>query len=173
VTSDRGAEEIGGAQRGPTAHPRAAVSTHLLTSSGARAKKTAAATETVAGEETGALVLRSGVAPVGQLDFDDRHDTRATASDDLARRYQALRADRRRDEWHRLATGVIAFAALVALYLAGFIVLSRVLPYLDPWLAAKIVGLAFVAAGGGVAIRSAGHVLKRRSVRPQRRDRND
>jgi len=126
--------------------------------------------ETTTGEESAALVLRRGEPPVDQLDFDDRHDTRATESDDLARRYSELRKDRRRDDWHKLAISSIGFAFLAAVYLAGFIVVLRLFPHLGPWLAARIVGLAFVAAGGGVAVRSAGQVLKQRTAR--RQDRN-
>ncbi|MBV9380762.1 MAG: phage holin family protein, partial [Streptosporangiaceae bacterium] len=146
--------------------------THLVARNGARpAKKTAPADKPAktTGEESGTLVLRSATPPVDQLDFDDRHDTRATESDELARRYGDLRKDRRRDDWHKLAMGLAGFAVLAAVYLAGFIVVSRLLPHLGPWLAAKIVGLAFVAAGGGVAARSAGRALKQRTARPRDR----
>jgi hypothetical protein len=124
---------------------------------------------TTTGEENGTLVLRSRTPPVDQLDFDDRHDTRATESDELARRYGDLRKDRRRDDWHKLAMSLVGFMVMAAVYLAGFIVVSRLLPHLGPWLAVKVVGLAFVAAGGGVVVRSAGRVLKQRTARPRDR----
>jgi hypothetical protein len=123
-------------------------------------------------QESKTLVLRSGTPPADQLDFDDRHDTRATESDELARRYSDLHKDRRRDDWHKLAMGLVGFAILAVLYLAGFIVVSRLLPYLGPRLAAKIVGLAFIAAGGGAVVRSAAQALKHRTARTKDRARH-
>lgn len=115
------------------------------------------------------MVLRPEIPPVDQLDFDDRHDTRATETDEFARRYRDLHKDRRMDDWHKLATGLVGFAILAVLYIAGFIVVLRLLPHLGPCLAAKIVGLAFIAAGGGVAVRSAGQVLRHRTARSKDR----
>lgn len=112
-----------------------------------------------------ALVLRSKKPPVNQLDFDDRHDTRATHSDEMAQRYAELRKDRRRSDWHNLAMSLIAFIVGVAVYLTGFVVVSRQLPHLSPRLIAQIVGLAVAAAGGGVAFRLAARALKRRHAR--------
>lgn len=117
--------------------------------------------------ESRALVLRSDKPPVDQLDFDDRHDTRATESEEMARRYAELRKDRRRDDWHYLAMGLVVFVVGVAVYLAGFVVLSRLLPHLSSRQVTQIIGLACAAAGGGVAVRSAGRVLKRRYARPR------
>ena len=111
------------------------------------------------------LVLRSDNPPVDQLDFDDRHDTRATQSTVMLDRYTALRRDRRRDEWHRLAMGLVALIVSVACYLASFIVMSQLLPHLSPWQVAQIVGLAYLAGGGGVAARWAGRALKQRHNR--------
>jgi hypothetical protein len=109
-----------------------------------------------------ARVLRPEQPPADQLDFDDRHDTRATESDELARRYAALRQDRRRTDWHHLAMGVIVFVVGVTVYLGGFVVVSRLLPNLSPRLAIQVVGIAFAAAGGGVAARAAGQALTSR-----------
>jgi hypothetical protein len=109
-----------------------------------------------------ALVLRPAEPPANQLDFDDRHDTRATESDDMARRYAALRQDRRRSDWHHLAMGIIVFAVGVTVYLGGFVLVSRLLPNLGPRLVIQVVGIAFAAAGGGVAVRAAGQVLTSR-----------
>jgi hypothetical protein len=53
------------------------------------------------------LVLRPDIPPVSQLDFDDRHDTRATESEEMAQRYADLRKDRRRNDWHYLAMGLV------------------------------------------------------------------
>jgi hypothetical protein len=116
-----------------------------------------------------ALVLRSDNPPVDQLDFDDRHDTRATESEEMARRYAGLRKDRRKDDWHYLAMGLVVFVAGVAVYLAGFVAVLRLFPHLSPRQATQIVGLACVAAGGGVAVRSAGRALKQRYARPRGR----
>ena len=77
----------------------------------------------------------------------------------MAQRYAYLRKDRRRSDWHHLAMGLIVFVVGVAVYLAGFIVLARLLPNLSPRLTAQIVGFAFAAAGGGVVVGSAGKIL--------------
>lgn len=121
-------------------------------------------------EGSGTLILRPETPPVDQLDFDDRHDTRATESDELTRRYSELRKDRRTDDWQRLAMTLVGFVVLAAAYLAGFIVVSRLLPHLSPWMDAKTVGLAFVAASGGMAARSAGRMLKQRTSRQRGRN---
>ena len=110
----------------------------------------------------GALILRPAEPPADQLDFDDRHDTRATESDEMARRYAALRRDRRRNDWHHLAMGIIVFVVGVTVYLGGFVVVSRLLPSLSPRLVVQVVGIAFAAAGGSVAARAAGQVLTTR-----------
>jgi hypothetical protein len=123
------------------------------------AKKTAPAKKT---GQSAAPILRSGRPPVNQLDFDDRHDTRATESEEMAQRYAGLRKDRRRNDWHDLAMGLVMFMVGVAVYLAGFVLVSRLLPHLDPPLVTQIVGLACIAGGGGVAVRSAGRALKQR-----------
>ena len=133
-----------------------------------RASPAKEATPAKAGQSE-ALVLRSDNPPVDQLDFDDRHDTRATESEEMARRYAGLRKDRRRDDWHYLTMGLVVFVVGVAVYLAGFVVMSRLLPHLSPRQVTQIVGLACVAAGGGVAVRSAGRALKQRYARPRGR----
>jgi hypothetical protein len=136
------------------------------------AQKTTPANQATPGkaEGSGALVLRSERPPVDQLDFDDRHDTRATESAEMAQRYAGLRKDRRRNDWHYLAMGLVVFVVGVAVYLTGFVMVSRLLPHLGAREATQIVGLAFVAAGGGVAVRSAGRALKQRSANPRGRD---
>ncbi|MGH3782374.1 MAG: hypothetical protein ACRDRO_17580 [Pseudonocardiaceae bacterium] len=129
------------------------------------AKKAAPAKKTTPAKKAGqsmALVLRSARPPLDQLDFDDRHDTRATESEEMAQRYAGLRKDRRRNDWHYLAMGLVVFVVGVAVYLAGFVLVSRLLPYLDPRLVTQIVGLACIAGGGGAAVRSAGRALKQR-----------
>lgn len=107
-------------------------------------------------------VLRPAQPPADQLDFDDRHDTRATESDELMHRYAALHRDRRKDDWHRLAMGLVVFVAGVVVYLTAFVVLSRLLPNLSPQRVIQVVGIAFAAAGGGVAARAAGQALASR-----------
>jgi hypothetical protein len=113
-------------------------------------------------ERSAPLVLRSERPPTSQLDFDDRHDTRATENDEMAQRYAGLRKDRRKNEWHYLLMGVVVFVVGVVVYLAGFIMVLRLVPNLSPHMAAQIVGLAFAAAGGGVAAQSAGRALSAR-----------
>jgi hypothetical protein len=112
-----------------------------------------------------ARVLRSGTPPADQLDFDDRHDTRATESKELAERYAALRRDLRRNDWHYLAMKLVGFVVVAAVYLTGFVVLSQLPPHLSPRLAMEVVGLASVAAGG-IATRSASRPLRQRHTRP-------
>jgi len=119
------------------------------------------------------LVLRSKKPPVSQLDFDDRHDTRSTHSDEMAQRYAELRKDRRRSDWHNLAMSLTAFIVGVTVYLTGFVVVSRQLPHLSPRLIAQIVGLAAAAAGGGVAFRLATLALKRRHTRQRDSPKSD
>ncbi len=113
----------------------------------------------------GELVLRSSCPPVNQLDFDDRHDTRATETEEMSKRYADLRKEYRKDDWHRLAQGLVVFVVGVVVYLVGVILVSRLLPQLTPQEAAKIVGLAYAAAGGGVAVRWGGRALKQRYER--------
>jgi hypothetical protein len=115
--------------------------------------------------QNGALVLRPDSPPVNELDFRDKHDTRATESEEMAQRYAALRKDRRRDDWHDLAVGLVVFVTGVTVYLVGFVVVSRLLPHLSPRQVTQIVGLAFAAAGGGVAVRSVGRALKQHHAR--------
>jgi hypothetical protein len=110
-----------------------------------------------------APVLRSNQPPATQLDYDDRHDTRATESDDMARRYADLRKDRRKSDWHYLAMGLVSLVVAVAVYLAGFIVMSHLLPHLTPHEAMQVVGLAFLAAGGGLGALAGVRALARHS----------
>lgn len=116
------------------------------------------------------LVLRPNIPPVSQLDFDDRHDTRATESEEMAQRYADLRKDRRRNDWHYLAMGLVVFVVGVAVYLAGFVLMSRLLPQLNLSQVTQIVGLAFIVSGGGIAVRAVGRTLNQRYVRPRDRD---
>jgi len=109
-----------------------------------------------------ALVLRADRPPVDRLDFDDRHHTRATQNAKSAKLYVFLNQDIRRGEWHQLIMTLVCFVVLVALYLGGFVALSRLLPTLGPVHVTHIVTLAFIAAGGGVGARSAGRALKKR-----------
>jgi hypothetical protein len=109
-----------------------------------------------------ARVLRSDTPPVNQLDFDDRHDTRATESKVMGQRYAGLHKERRKNDWHYLAMSLVVFMVGVTMYLASFVLLSWLLPGLQPRQVTEIVGLACLAGGGGVAVRSAGRALKQR-----------
>lgn len=177
VTDDPPPDEVTGTQARPSARTRAQLADgpHLAPPNGARPSRRATATKKTGptnnpaptrSEESATLVLRSETPPTDKLDFDDRHDTRATESNEAAQRYRDLRKDRRRDDWHKLAMSLVGLTFLVAVYLAGFIVVSRLLPNLGPWLVAKIIGLPFVVAGGGVVARLAGRVFRQRSVHP-------
>jgi hypothetical protein len=148
--------------RPSTRRPRPADLTHLAATG--TTKKTMPEGKPAPSEKNRTLLLRSGKPPVDRLDFDDRHDTRATESEEMARLYAALRKDRRRDDWHRLAMRLAVLAVGVAVYLAGFIVVSRQLPHLSPRLAAQIVGVAFCGAGGGAALQSAIGIFKRHTA---------
>jgi hypothetical protein len=108
------------------------------------------------------LVLRASEPPVDQFDFDDRHDTRATQSDEMARRYAGLRRDRRRDEWHQVAMGLVRFGVVVVVFLTGFVAVSLLLPAFSAAQVMQIVGLACAGTGGGMAARSVGRGLKQR-----------
>jgi hypothetical protein len=90
-------------------------------------------------------------------------------SEEMSQRYAFLRRDRRRDDWHYLAMGLVVFVVGVAVYLAGYIVVLRQVPHLGHREAARIAGLAFVAAGGGVAARSGARTLKGRFARARDR----
>jgi hypothetical protein len=85
----------------------------------------------------------------------------------MEQRYARVRKERRKDDWHHLAIGLVIFLAGVAVYLAGTLVMSRLLPHSTPRQATQIVTYAFVAAGGGVAGRSAGRALRQRYARPR------
>jgi hypothetical protein len=120
------------------------------------AKKATAAKQTTAAKKanaakSAAVVLRRDKPPTDRLDFDDRHDTRATENPEAAKLYAELRRQKRRDDWHRLSMGLVATVVLTAAYLAGFVLLVTAVKALNPWQAAQIVGLAFPAAGGGLA----------------------
>jgi hypothetical protein len=80
----------------------------------------------------------------------------------MVRRYAVLRKERRKDDWHRLAMVTVVFVMGVAVYLAGFVVVSRLLPNLSLRQVEGVVGIAFAAAGGGVAARAAGQALTSR-----------
>jgi hypothetical protein len=88
----------------------------------------------------------------------------------LAQRYARPEKDSRKNDWHYLIMGLTVFFVGVALYLAGFVVLSRLLPDLHPEQVAWIVGLAYIAAGGGAAGRSMGRAVRLYyDRRPERR----
>jgi hypothetical protein len=108
-------------------------------------------------------MLRAETPPVDQRDYDDRHYTRATESDESAKRYAFVDRGHIRGEWQRFAMYLVGFVVMVTLYLAGFVVVLRLQPHLGPWVAAKIVGLAFVAAGGGAVAWSARRGFRRRN----------
>jgi hypothetical protein len=107
-------------------------------------------------------ILRAETPPADQRDYDDRHYTRATENDESAGRYAFVDRGHIRGEWQRLVMYLVGFVVMVVLYLAGFVVVLRSQPHLGPWVAAKIVGLAFVAAGGGAIVRSASWGFRRR-----------
>lgn len=108
------------------------------------------------------VLLRSDSPPIDQLDFDDRHDTRATQSEELANRYAALRKDRRRSEWQRLCMNLVAFFASMVLILAGIVSLSLLLPHLEPWSVAQLVLTAYAFASGGIGTLAVMRFLKER-----------
>ena len=85
----------------------------------------------------------------------------------MAQRYADLRKDRRRNDWHYLAMGLVVFVVGVAVYLAGFVLMSRLLPQLNLRQVTQIVGLAFIVSGGGIAVRAVGQTLNQRYVRPR------
>ena len=121
VTSDSRPDEAGGIQARSSAPTQPTARTHSVASNGGRPTTNTAPADNSAittGEGSGTLVLRSGTPPVDQLDFDDRHDTRATESDELAQRYGDLRKNRRRDDWHKLAMSLVGFAVLAVTYLS-------------------------------------------------------
>ena len=112
---------------------------------------------------------RSARPAIDILDANDREYERVIDSDERLKRHVALHEDRRKTERQhvrmyivRLAAGVIALVVCVIVFLVALVVLHDVLPNLSLWLAARIVGLAFLAAGGGVAIGTAGRVLATR-----------
>jgi hypothetical protein len=105
-------------------------------------------------------VLRRDRGPQNQLDFDDRHDTRATESPAMANRYAKLRGERRKDDRHRVALGLVVLATGVGVVLAAYVVLARMFPEYAPVQVAQIVGLAFIAGGGGVAARSLARAVR-------------
>jgi hypothetical protein len=107
------------------------------------------------------LVLRADKAPANQLDYDDKHDTRATESEEKSELYAALRKDQRKDEWHRVAMGLTVLVVALVVYLAGFLVVAELHPRYDALLVAKIVALGFALGGGGVIVRSAGRAVKK------------
>jgi hypothetical protein len=115
------------------------------------------------------LVLRPDIPPVNELDVRDRHLTRRTDSEEMSLRYAEVDKNLRRDEWHYLIMSLVVFIVTVAVYVAGFVVLSRLDPHLNPRQVAQTVALAFAAAGGGVAVRSAGRALKQLYTRPSGR----
>ena len=116
------------------------------------------------------LVLRPDSPPRDEFDFRDKHLTRETSSDEMAQRYARVRKDHRRDDWYHLIMGLVVFLVVVAVYVAGVVVLSRLDPHLNLRQVTQIVGLASAAAGSGVAIRSAGRALRQRYARPRDQD---
>ena len=106
-----------------------------------------------------AFVLRSGTPPADQLDFDDRHDTRATEDEGTAKRYEALRRDYRKDDWHHTAMKLIGRVVMAAVYLAIFVTVLLLPFHLSARSAMEVAGLASLTAGGGVTV----------AIRPPRR----
>jgi hypothetical protein len=133
------------------------------TAAGARSGAKAAVGRSAEGAAGSSVpVLRCNKPPVDELDFKDRHDTRATESEEMANRYAKLRKDRRTNDWHYLAMGLVSFVFVATVYLVGFVLVSRLFPHLDAKVAASIVGAACMAGGGGVAARSLGRALRQR-----------
>ena len=87
----------------------------------------------------------------------------------MLQRYAEVDKNVRRDDWHYLIMSLVVFVVGVTVYVAGFVVLSRLDPHLNPRQVAQTVGLAFAAAGGGVAVRLAGRALKQLYARPSGR----
>ena len=97
------------------------------------------------------LVLRQEEAPANQLDYDDRHDTRATRDTKSVKRYARLHKEKRKDAWARLVQWLVGFLVLFGAYLLAVVVMTRTLPPEMVHQATRIVGAAFLAAGAGVA----------------------
>lgn len=112
---------------------------------------------------------RSKTPPVDQRDENSREYVQVLDSDERLQRHIRVHEERRKTEWHHLAmnlvllaAGLVAFVVCVAVFLAAVIVLLHVLPTLGTWSAVRIVVCAFLAAGGGVGIGTAGRTLTTR-----------
>ncbi|BCJ39790.1 hypothetical protein GCM10010168_93370 [Actinoplanes ianthinogenes] len=96
------------------------------------------------------VILRQDEPPSNQLDYDDRHDTRATNDVRTAMLYERLRREKRKDAWVRLGQWLVGFVVLFAVYLVAVVIMTRWLPLDMTPQAPGIVGAAFLAAGAGV-----------------------
>lgn len=102
--------------------------------------------------------------PIDQLDYDDRHETRATSDDRVLKRYITLR-------WHQTAQRLVASLGPVAFGVAIY--------YFSRWTdvslaeAAKIGLLGMVSGAAGLGLHAAGRAIRRRVGRRKRDQRDD
>ncbi|MGC5054647.1 hypothetical protein ACLQ2S_24710 [Micromonospora sp. DT48] len=100
--------------------------------------------------------MRENTPPADRLDYDDRHETRATNDDATLRRYIKL-------GWHKVAMRLGTFAGVMLLYLCAVVVALWLIPNATPQEAMKIAGAAVAAGSGGLAINALlGRVHRRR-----------
>lgn len=102
--------------------------------------------------------------PIDQLDYDDRHETRATSDDRVLKRYITLR-------WHQTAQRLVASLGPVALGFAIYF-FSR---WADVSLAeaAKIGLFGLVSGAAGLGLPAAGRAIRRRVGRRKKDQRDD
>jgi hypothetical protein len=110
-------------------------------------------------------LLRPDNAPANQLDYDDRHDTRATQSREGSELYVLLRKSKRADAWHGVLMRLIELAAAVTVFLAGLVALTKSLPRYDPAGAARFVAMGFALGSCGMAARSFKSAVRNRRQR--------
>lgn len=108
-----------------------------------------------------AVVLRATQPPKDHLDFDDRHDTRATESDAMARRYRQLRVERRKDDRHLVLLVLLVLAGGVAVFVLALAGLLALVPVLSAAQAAQIVAIPYGTLMAGLGVRSGAQAIVR------------
>jgi hypothetical protein len=103
--------------------------------------------------------VREDKPPTDRLDYDDRHETRATNDDATLSRYLKL-------GWHKAAMRLMTFAGGALLYLFAVVVVLRMIPNATSQEAMTIAGAAVAAGSGGLAISA----LLERARRHRRRE---
>jgi hypothetical protein len=97
---------------------------------------------------------RIATAPLDQRDFDDRHDTRATSTDDLLNRYIKL-------GWHRTFQRLVPIVVLAVLYIGAIVSLPHLLSNVTVGQAIAIASAAVASASGGYGLFFAGRTVQR------------